>query len=116
MSSDGVITYDELKKLIASGSCRLFDVRNPDELQNGKIPTAVNIPVTEVEKALNLDPAAFKQKYNVDKPKLDDDNVIFHCHLGRRGQRATDIATSLGYKHARNYQGAYKEWAEKEGK
>ncbi|XP_077319915.1 thiosulfate:glutathione sulfurtransferase [Lithobates pipiens] len=116
MSAGGVITYEELKKLIDSGSVQIFDVRNPEELQNGKIPNSVNIPVTEVEEALQMDAASFKQKYKVEKPKLEDDNVIFHCQMGKRGQRATDIAVSQGYTKARNYLGAHKEWAEKEGK
>ncbi|XP_018420742.1 PREDICTED: thiosulfate sulfurtransferase/rhodanese-like domain-containing protein 1 [Nanorana parkeri] len=114
--SSGVISYDELKKLLSSGSIHLFDVRNPEELKSGKIPNAINMPVAEVEGALQMDADAFKKKYNVEKPKVDDGNLIFHCHLGRRGQRAADIAVGLGYKKARNYLGAYKEWAEKEGK
>ncbi|XP_040190459.1 thiosulfate:glutathione sulfurtransferase [Rana temporaria] len=116
MSTGGVITYDDLKKLINSGSVQLFDVRNPEELQNGIIPNSVNIPVSEVEAALQMDAAAFKQKYKAEKPKLEDDNLIFHCQLGRRGQRAADIAASQGFTKARNYLGAYKEWAEKEGR
>ncbi|CAI9611595.1 unnamed protein product [Staurois parvus] len=116
MSSGGVISYDDLKKLINSGSVQIYDVRNPEELQIGRIPTAVNIPVAEVEGALQMDAVAFKQKYNVEKPKPEDDNLIFHCQLGRRGERATNIAIGLGFKKARNYLGAYKEWAEKEGR
>ncbi|XP_073464987.1 thiosulfate:glutathione sulfurtransferase isoform X2 [Aquarana catesbeiana] len=116
MSTGGVITYEDLKKLINSGSVQIFDVRNPEELQNGRIPNSVNIPVTEVEAALQMDAASFKQKYKVEKPKLEDDNLIFHCQLGKRGQRATDIAVSQGYTKARNYLGAHKEWAEKEGR
>ncbi|XP_069582288.1 thiosulfate:glutathione sulfurtransferase isoform X2 [Ranitomeya imitator] len=72
--------------------------------------------VTDLEDALKMDPETFKQKYHVEKPQLNDHNLILHCQLGRRGQRATEVAQSLGYKYARNYAGAYKEWSEKEGK
>ncbi|XP_072284482.1 thiosulfate:glutathione sulfurtransferase [Pyxicephalus adspersus] len=116
MSSGAVITYDELKQLISSGCVQIFDVRNPEEVQNGKIPNSINIPVSELEDALKMDPAAFKQKFKAEKPKLDDSNVIFHCQLGRRGQRATEMAIAEGYKNARNYLGAYSEWAAKEGR
>uniref|UniRef100_A0A8D0GTI0 Thiosulfate sulfurtransferase like domain containing 1 n=1 Tax=Sphenodon punctatus TaxID=8508 RepID=A0A8D0GTI0_SPHPU len=72
--------------------------------------------VADVEEALKLDPETFKMKYGVDKPRLDDDHVVFHCQMGRRGGRATEIAIALGYAKARNFSGGYKEWSEKEGK
>ncbi|XP_069582280.1 thiosulfate:glutathione sulfurtransferase isoform X1 [Ranitomeya imitator] len=116
MSTDAVISYDEVKKLVCSEQGRIIDVRTPEEVGNGKIPGTVNIPVTDLEDALKMDPETFKQKYHVEKPQLNDHNLILHCQLGRRGQRATEVAQSLGYKYARNYAGAYKEWSEKEGK
>ncbi|XP_075704023.1 thiosulfate:glutathione sulfurtransferase-like [Rhinoderma darwinii] len=111
----GIVSYQDLKKLISHGTPQILDVRTPEEVSGGKIPSAVNIPVTDIEDALKMDPDAFKQKYTVEKPKLDDKNLVFHCQMGRRGQRATEIAHSLGYKHAQNYLGGYKEWSEKEG-
>ncbi|KAM4014349.1 thiosulfate:glutathione sulfurtransferase isoform 2-T2 [Anomaloglossus baeobatrachus] len=116
MSADAVISYDEVKKLISSGQGRIIDVRTAEEVSNGKIPGATNIPVTQVEDALKMDLETFKWKYHVEKPQLEDHNLVFYCQLGKRGQRATEIAQSLGYKHACNYPGAYKEWSEKEGK
>ncbi|KAM3910195.1 thiosulfate:glutathione sulfurtransferase [Leptodactylus fuscus] len=115
-STGAVISYDEVKKLISSGNFQIFDVRTPEEVSAGKISSSVHIPVTDVEEALKLDPVAFKQTYNVEKPRPDDQNLVFHCQMGRRGQRATEIAQGLGYKHARNYAGGYKEWSEKEQK
>ncbi|XP_040267064.1 thiosulfate:glutathione sulfurtransferase isoform X1 [Bufo bufo] len=115
VSADAVISYDELKKLISSGNFQIFDVRSPKEVNAGKIPSSVNIPVTDLEDALKMDPEAFKQKYLVEKPQPDN-NLVFHCQMGKRGQQATEIALGLGYRHARNYLGAYKEWSEKEGK
>ncbi|XP_056409106.1 thiosulfate:glutathione sulfurtransferase-like isoform X3 [Hyla sarda] len=116
MSTGAVISYDDVKKLIGSGDIQIFDVRTVEEVTNGRIPGSVNIPVTEIEDALKMDPEAFKEKYHVAKPQPNDHNLVFHCQMGRRGQKATDIALGLGYQHARNYLGAYKEWSEKEGK
>lgn len=42
-----IISYDELKKLIAqkpNGTLELFDVREPHEYSEGFIPTATNVP------------------------------------------------------------------------
>nr|XP_056709799.1 thiosulfate:glutathione sulfurtransferase [Euleptes europaea] len=111
-----VISYEDIKKLVAKGEARIFDVRSPEEVANGKIANSVNIPVVEVEEAFKMDPETFKMKYGVNKPPLDDENVVFHCQIGKRGARATEIAVALGYAKARNYAGGYKEWSEKEGK
>nr|XP_006115280.1 thiosulfate:glutathione sulfurtransferase [Pelodiscus sinensis] len=111
-----VISYKDLKALIASGKAHIVDVRSPEEVANGRIDDSVNIPVADVEEALKMDPETFKMKYIVDKPRLDDENLIFHCQMGRRGAQATETAIKLGYTKARNYAGGYKEWSEKEGK
>ncbi|KAL8183983.1 UNVERIFIED_CONTAM: hypothetical protein K2H54_002843 [Gekko kuhli] len=111
-----VISYEDVKKLVTKGEARIFDVRSPEEVANGKITSAVNIPVAEVEEAFKMDPETFKMKYGVNKPQPDDENLVFHCQMGKRGARATEIALALGYARARNYAGGYKEWSEKEGK
>ncbi|XP_022415114.1 thiosulfate:glutathione sulfurtransferase isoform X3 [Delphinapterus leucas] len=71
--------------------------------------------VSELETALRMEPAAFKALYSTEKPKLEDENLIFFCQKGRRGFQATQLARGLGYKGARNYGGAYSEWFQKEG-
>ncbi|XP_013377978.1 PREDICTED: thiosulfate sulfurtransferase/rhodanese-like domain-containing protein 1 isoform X2 [Chinchilla lanigera] len=71
--------------------------------------------VSELESALQMEPAAFQALYSAEKPKLDDENLVFFCQMGRRGFQATQLAQSLGYTGARNYAGAYQEWSEKAG-
>ncbi|XP_006048563.4 thiosulfate:glutathione sulfurtransferase isoform X3 [Bubalus bubalis] len=70
--------------------------------------------VSELESALQMEPAAFKALYFAEKPKLEE-NLIFFCQMGKRGLQATQLAQRLGYKEARNYEGAYREWLQKEG-
>jgi len=55
----------------------------------------LSVPI--LENAFNLSPETFKDHYNADKPKLDQE-VIFHCKMGGRAQKATEFAISLGYK------------------
>ncbi|XP_067425722.1 thiosulfate:glutathione sulfurtransferase isoform X2 [Emydura macquarii macquarii] len=116
MDGGNVISHKDMKALVASGKARIIDVRLPEEVAIGRIASSVNIPVAEIEEALKMDPESFKTKYGVDKPRKDDENLIFHCQMGRRGAQATEIAMILGYAKARNYAGGYKEWSEKEGK
>lgn len=72
-------------------------------------------PVSELESALRMEPAAFRAAYSAEKPKLEEENLIFFCQTGKRGLQATQLARSLGYRGARNYAGAYKEWFQKGG-
>uniref|UniRef100_A0A8C0XG21 Rhodanese domain-containing protein n=1 Tax=Castor canadensis TaxID=51338 RepID=A0A8C0XG21_CASCN len=62
-----------------------------------------------------MDPDAFQALYSAEKPKLEDENLVFFCQLGKRGFQAMQLALGLGNTGARNYAGAYKEWLEKEG-
>ncbi|GAA6225314.1 thiosulfate sulfurtransferase/rhodanese-like domain-containing protein 1 [Lates japonicus] len=111
------ISYEDLKALLGkSQNLFLVDVRNKDEVDKGRIPGSIHIPVNTVGDAFSLEPEEFKDKYGVTKPPLDAPELVFHCQMGRRGQMATNKAHELGYMNARNYTGGYKEWSEKEGK
>ncbi|XP_040921923.1 thiosulfate:glutathione sulfurtransferase [Toxotes jaculatrix] len=110
------VTYTQLKTMLSNRDIQLFDVRNPDEYQAGRIPHAVNIPLGNLEESLKLSPEAFQQKFEVKAPGKDDDNIVFHCKSGNRSNKALGIAHQLGFSRARHYKGGYTEWAEQEGK
>ncbi|XP_030253497.1 thiosulfate:glutathione sulfurtransferase isoform X2 [Sparus aurata] len=111
-----VVTYSQLKTMLSNRNIQLFDVRNPDEYQAGRIADAVNIPLGHLEESLKLSPERFQQKFEVRAPGKDDDNIVFHCRSGKRSSQALDIARQLGFSRARHYKGGYSEWEEKEGK
>ncbi|XP_032359890.1 thiosulfate:glutathione sulfurtransferase [Etheostoma spectabile] len=111
-----VVTYSQLKTMLSNRDIQLFDVRNPDEYQAGRIPDAVNIPLGNLEESLKLSPERFHQTFEVKAPGKDDDNIVFQCKSGNRSAKALDIARQLGFSRARHYKGGYSEWAEKEGK
>ncbi|XP_029791642.1 thiosulfate:glutathione sulfurtransferase isoform X1 [Suricata suricatta] len=115
MAGAPTVSLPELRSLLASGQARLIDVRSREEVAAGTIPGALNIPVSELESALQMEPAAFQALYSAEKPKREDENLIFFCQVGKRGSQATQLARGLGYTGARNYAGAYREWLEKDG-
>lgn len=45
---------------------------------------------------LKLSPEDFKNQFGVDKPKEDDENIVFHCRSGVRSKNALLIARELG--------------------
>ena len=75
----------------------LIDVREPDEVAQGMIPSAVNIPLTVLPESLHLTPQAFKEKFGFDKPRHDQE-VTFYCRSGKRSTTASDVAKRNGYK------------------
>nr|XP_019568561.1 PREDICTED: thiosulfate sulfurtransferase/rhodanese-like domain-containing protein 1 isoform X1 [Rhinolophus sinicus] len=115
MAAAPTVLLPELRSLLAAGRARLVDVRSREEAAAGTIPGALNIPASELESALQMEPTAFQALYSAEKPKLEDDNLIFFCQIGKRGLQATQLAQRLGYRGARNYAGAYREWFQKGG-
>ncbi len=86
----------ELAELIQSGEPEylLVDVRTPGEYNSGYIPTAVNIPVSEID----------AQPPEISKQQL----VIVYCRSGSRSNRAAGILESLGYTRVVDFGGIYR--------
>lgn len=111
-----IITYDELKPKTLQPSPvsflqvsqqqdpvsdrsqdkYLIDVREPDEVLQGSIPSAVNLPLSVISTALHLPPAEFKEKYGFEKPRQDQE-LTFYCRSGVRSASAADVAKRNGY-------------------
>lgn len=107
-----IVSTSEMQRLIAQkGNYVLIDVRESDELEYGMIPTAKNIPLGEIESALDLDAKTFQEKYSFSKPQKTD-ILIFHCRTGGRSAVATQIAQAKGFVHAKNYKGSIWEWSQ----
>ncbi|XP_008394557.1 thiosulfate sulfurtransferase/rhodanese-like domain-containing protein 1 [Poecilia reticulata] len=110
-----LVTPSQLKAMLSNRSVQLFDVRNPDEYQDGHIPQAINLPLNIVEESLKLPPESFKQKFEVKAPGKDDDNIVFNCRTGVRSGEALGIARQMGFHRARHLKGGYVAWVEQEG-
>lgn len=71
-------------------------MREPAEVAEGIIPSAIHIPLATVDDALKLQPAEFLERYGVAKPQSDDE-IVFYCRSGRRSTLASDVAKGQGY-------------------
>jgi phage shock protein E len=87
------ISSSELKELIdkKNNEFLLIDVRTGEEYKNGHIPTAINIPYTEIEERIK----------NTPKNKL----IIVYCRTGRRSEIARKKLLELGYTNVINFGG-----------
>jgi rhodanese-related sulfurtransferase len=62
----------------------------------GAIPSAVNLPLSELPGALRLAPDAFREKYGYAKPRPEQ-QVTFYCRSGKRSATAGDVALRNGF-------------------
>ncbi len=69
------VTVDELQERLTAGDITLFDVREPDEYEDGHVPSAVLIPLGTV-----LD--------NLDDFRGADGAVFLICKSGGRSMKA----------------------------
>ncbi|KAM8846784.1 thiosulfate sulfurtransferase/rhodanese-like domain-containing protein 3 [Synchiropus picturatus] len=108
------VSYDQLKQILAEEKAVVIDVREPWELREyGFIPGSLNVPLAQVNTALQLGPDEFKEKYGGEMPQQCD-MVVFTCLAGVRSKTAVDTATSLGYKDVQNYAGGWQDWVKNE--
>ncbi|XP_016363367.1 thiosulfate sulfurtransferase/rhodanese-like domain-containing protein 3 isoform X2 [Sinocyclocheilus anshuiensis] len=106
------VSYEQLKKLLLSDSSVVIDVREPWELREyGNIPGSINVPLGQVNGALQLTPDDFKEKYGGVMPSQSQ-NIVFTCLAGVRSKKALETAVSLGYTKVQHYPGGWQEWAE----
>ena len=91
------ITPEETERALADGSAVLIDVREPYEVEAGRIPVAEPIPMDELQARAG------------ELPK--DKTVIFQCRLGGRSAVAAEAFAGAGYD-ARTMTGGIKRWDE----
>lgn len=98
-AAQGPISYEELKPLTQAPPLDLtiIDVREPDEVLAGIIPSAVSVPLSQFDQAFNSNKAAdFRKKFAFDRPAFDD-KIVFYCRSGKRSQQALEFATKNGW-------------------
>lgn len=80
------------------------------------IPSAVNVPLTELTAALKAIEDGTQTKWFLDKfsfaPPKRDDKLIVYCRSGKRSQKAFDYFTAHGFKNIRNYRGSWLDWTQ----
>ncbi|KAI1734373.1 Rhodanese-like domain-containing protein [Xylaria scruposa] len=110
-------TFEEIQSLSSQDPPKptLIDVREPSELQStGKIPGAVNIPITTSPDSFHISASEFEERYGYDRPEKDAE-VVFYCKAGVRSRAAAGIAREAGWTNVGEYPGSWIEWSGKGG-
>jgi len=83
MISDTYTRCDELSHALKKGA-QLIDVRSPAECDEGMLPGAINVPLSEIE---------------TDRDRLDfDRTLLLYCRSGQRSEMARQQLSQMGHK------------------
>ena len=101
------VTPDEAKRLLDGGGIVYLDVRTVPEFVNGHPPSALNIPVAE------LNPQTGRMEINekflgvVTANVPPDAQLLVGCKTGGRSATACEMLAQAGYKNLRNMVGGF---------
>lgn len=76
----------------------IVDVRTPEEFQQGHIPGAINVPLSEII----ADPTSLSASKG--KP------IVLYCRSGYRAGKAAEALHKDGYQNLRHLEGDMQEW------
>jgi rhodanese-related sulfurtransferase len=98
---DTLTAEDFKSKLASTPDAVLLDVRTPEEVAKGVIPSAKNI---------DLKSSDFQIQMNA----LDKNKTYFvYCAKGGRSSKAIDIMKQSGFKKLINLESGYRDWVER---
>ncbi len=102
------ITIEEAK--LNSDNLVFLDVREKEELQNGKIPNSIFIPRGLLEFHADPNSPLYNPIFNTKK------EIVIYCATGGRGALSTYTLKDMGYKNVKNLIGGLAKWIEGGGK
>ncbi|PON25556.1 hypothetical protein TGAM01_v205441 [Trichoderma gamsii] len=110
--------FDEIKTLVEKDPKEkviLVDVREPYELlDTGKIPGAINIPITSAVQSFHISDEDFEDLYGYARPPKDA-SLVFYCKAGVRAKAAAGLAQHAGWDSVGEYPGSWLDWDKNKG-
>ena len=92
------ITPAELDGLLAEDAVVLVDIRNQGEVEQGRIPGSVHIPLAQLRARLDLLPT--------------DRLIVVHCAGGWRSSVAASLLRAQGFDNVADLAGGYNAWVD----
>lgn len=108
-----VLSPDKLKALVDQDQVYLVDVREPFEVDAGRVPAKryVHVPLAQVLPGFQLSPEEFERRFGSVKPGLEDGSeVVVMCRSGVRSTWALQALHHLGFDESRHFPGGWLSW------
>ncbi|ULE35419.1 MBL fold metallo-hydrolase [Mycobacterium sp. IDR2000157661] len=90
------VSVRELDGLLAEDAVILVDIRNPGEVEQGRIPGSIHIPLAQLRSRLDLLPT--------------DRAIVVHCAGGWRSSVAASLLRAEGFDDVSDLDGGYNAW------
>lgn len=98
------LSVDEVAAELGRGNVTLIDLREPAELESGRIPGSVNAPRGMLE--FYADPTTPYYRPEFDR----NQRIILHCASGGRSALAADTLRQMGYTDVGHMDGGFRAW------
>ena len=82
-------------------------------MQTGRIPGAINIPITTHPESFHVPDDEFEMRFDYPRPGQDEE-LVFYCKAGVRSRAAAALAKEAGWTNVGEYPGSWLDW-EKNG-
>ncbi|KAF5529323.1 heat shock 67B2 [Fusarium mexicanum] len=111
-------SFEDIKNHVEKsdpGNVVLIDVREPVELfETGKIPGAINIPITSAAQSFHISDEDFEDMYGFQRPAKNKE-LVFYCKAGVRARAAAQLAHYAGWNKIGDYAGSWLDWEAQKG-
>ncbi|KAI1042613.1 hypothetical protein LB505_004163 [Fusarium chuoi] len=111
-------SFEDIKNHVEKsdpGNVVLIDVREPVELfETGKIPGAINIPITSAAQSFHISDEDFEDMYGFQRPAKNKE-LVFYCKAGVRARAAAQLAHYAGWDKIGDYAGSWLDWEAQKG-
>ncbi|CAO3616085.1 unnamed protein product [Cunninghamella blakesleeana] len=109
-----VVEFNDIQDIIKKQdkNVELIDVREKKEVSQGFIPTAKNVPLSQLEQGWGLSDTQFENQFGFSKPSKDK-TLVLYCLGGVRSTKAGLLLQQYGYENIRNYVGSWADYSEK---
>ncbi|KAK1979915.1 rhodanese-like domain-containing protein [Colletotrichum cereale] len=109
-------TYEQMAELAKDPKgVVIVDTREPNELRaTGRIPSAINIPITTAPESFHIPKKDFEERYGFPRPGKDTE-LVFYCKAGVRSRAAAALAKEAGWTRVGEYPGSFLDWNEHGG-